>query len=186
LAVLIDQTPWARDEYYDSYNSTDDPIEKARKFLVRCWQAYATRTGGKTGWRHSAAGLCPNMPEQWDKVPGRVFEVATRLKHAQIENKDAIELIEKYNHPDVFIYADPPYVTNTRASKIYACEIDDDYHMRMLNALKKHQGNVIISGYDNELYNEHLSNWHIEHKKASVENGATRIETIWMNYDPNQ
>ena len=46
LAALIEMTPWARDEYLESYYKTGDELEDARRFLVRCWQAYGTRTGG--------------------------------------------------------------------------------------------------------------------------------------------
>lgn len=38
LAALIELTPWARDEYYSSYEKTGEPLEDARRFLVRCWQ----------------------------------------------------------------------------------------------------------------------------------------------------
>jgi len=37
LARLIEFTPWARDEYYESYHRTGDNLEDARRFLVRCW-----------------------------------------------------------------------------------------------------------------------------------------------------
>src|SRR5690554_1056987 len=40
LAALIEMTPWARDEYYASYEKTGDSLEDARRFLVRCWQAF--------------------------------------------------------------------------------------------------------------------------------------------------
>ena len=39
LARLIELTPWARDEYLQSYEKTGDSLEDARRFLVRCWQA---------------------------------------------------------------------------------------------------------------------------------------------------
>jgi DNA adenine methylase len=41
----------------------------------------------------------------------------------------------------------------------------------------------MISGYENDLYNDYLSGWNKEHKHTSAENGLPRTETIWMNYD---
>lgn len=181
LANVIELTPWAREEYQSSYESTDDEVEKARRFLVRCWQAFATRTGYKTGWRHSATGKAPNMPEQWSKVPDRVFEVADRLKHAQIECMDALELIKKYNHPEVLIYADPPYVQSTRNKGIYSHDMTNEQHVELLEFLQEHSGPVIISGYDSNLYNDVLKNWQVIRKSAATEKGQSKTEVLWIN-----
>ena len=183
LANLINLTPWGRDEYMASYELTGDSVEDARRFLVRCWQAFATRTGYKTGWRHSAQGLCPNMPEQWAKVPSRVMEVAERLKHVQIENMDAINLIEKYNHETVLIYADPPYTLDTRAGGIYANDMTETDHIRLLGALKNHKGPCILSGYENPLYSEHLKGWRVIKRNAATEKGQSKTEILWLNYE---
>ena len=181
LRELIELTPWARDEYYDSYSKTGDELEDARRFLVRCWQAFATRTGYRSGWRHSAQGQCPNMPEQWAKVPSRISEVADRLKHVQIENMDAIKLITKYNSENVLIYADPPYMPDTRGNGIYACEMTEEQHNQLISALVSHKGSVIISGYDNALYNNRLCGWRKIYKSTSAERGQTKQEVLWLN-----
>jgi DNA adenine methylase len=183
LAALIDLTPWARDEYMSSYELTGNSLEDARRFLVRCWQAFATRTGYRTGWRHSAHGQCPKMPEQWNKVPARVIEVANRLKQVQIENMDAVDLIEKYNYESVLIYADPPYTLDTRSSRIYAHDMEESGHIRLLEALKKHRGSVILSGYENPLYEKHLDSWKVDRKKMVTENGQSKTEVLWMNFE---
>lgn len=72
LAALIECTPWARDEYYASYEQTGNDVEDARRFLVRCWQAFGTMTAARTGWRHSATGRSPVMPQQWNSLPERL------------------------------------------------------------------------------------------------------------------
>lgn len=59
LAALVELTPWARDEYYASYEKSGNDLEDARRFLVRCWQAFGTMTAARTGWRHSATGVRP-------------------------------------------------------------------------------------------------------------------------------
>lgn len=35
----------------------------------------------------------------------------------------------------------------------------DSQHQELLNLLKKHRGKVLLSGYDNDLYNTNLQGW---------------------------
>ena len=182
LCEHISLTPWARDEYLASYTPADkaDELERARVFLVRCWQAFGTRTGLKSGWRNRTTGKSPNEPDTWRQLPERVAVAAARLLDAQIENMDAINLIERYNAPNCLIYADPPYMTETRSKGIYAFECDDDYHTRLLDILDAHRGSVVISGYDHVLYNERLTGWQRIEKEAIAEKGARRKEVLWI------
>ena len=93
---------------------------------------------------------------------------------------EAIKLIERYNAPNCLIYADPPYMPDTRGKYIYTYECDDDYHMRLLDVLERHRGSVLISGYDSPLYNERLSHWQRIEKEARAEKGALRREVLWI------
>ena len=72
LVALVEMTPWARDEYYASYEKTGDAMEDARRFLVRCWQAFGTRTYSKTGWRFDTTGGI-NMPDKWARFPAEII-----------------------------------------------------------------------------------------------------------------
>lgn len=109
-----------------------------------------------------------------------------RLKDVQIENLPAIELIERYNTEDVFIYADPPYLHGTRKNYLYKYEMDDADHIKLLETLIRHPGKVLLSGYDNDLYNSRLQGWKKVSKSTIAEGGAKRVETLWMNYDVGQ
>lgn len=181
LAEQIYYTPWSRSEYYESYERTGDELEDARRFLVRCWQAHATKTNARTGWRHSTTKDGPCMPRQWSNVPERIDMVADRLKNAQIENMPDVELIKKYNNKDVLIYADPPYLLSTRSSRLYKHEMTEEQHVELLSALIEHTGPAILSGYDNDLYNNILTDWKKEVIKASTEKGGSKIEVLWIN-----
>ena len=180
LAALVELTPWARDEYYASYEKSGNDLEDARRFLVRCWQAFGTMTAARTGWRHSATGRSTVMPQQWNGLPDRLAAAAIRLKDAQIENMDAVQLIKKYNDPRCLIYADPPYTPETRRKNIYAEEMTVEQHVQMLEALKAHGGSVVLSGYENELYNDMLQGWRRVEKHALAERGQTRTEIVWI------
>lgn len=182
LAALIEMTPWARDEYCASYEKTGDSLEDARRFLVRCWQAFGTRTDSKTGWRNDiGARKYINMPDQWRKLPNRLLVIADRLKCAQIESQQALEIIQRYRFNYVLIYADPPYPLNTRSGKMYANEMTDEDHIELLEALDKHPGPVLLSGYACQLYDDRLPHWTRRTTKAHAEGGRVREEVLWIN-----
>ncbi|MBS3937160.1 MAG: DNA adenine methylase [Peptococcaceae bacterium] len=180
LATAMQTTPWARSEYYASYGMTSDSVENARRFLVRCWQAHATRLGVRTGWRHSVAIQSPSCSSQWRQLPNRIEQARARLMEAQIECMDALKLIAKYNHKDVLIYADPPYMPNTRQRGIYATEMKDSDHVNLLEALMRHRGSVVVSGYESDLYNSTLSNWTVVKKNVQTERGVSKTECLWI------
>ncbi|MFF2529504.1 DNA adenine methylase [Brevibacillus sp. NPDC058079] len=69
-----------------------------------------------------------------------------------MENRPALQIIGRYRHEDVLIYADPPYILGTRNGEIYGNEMTDDDHSDLLKALNDHPGSVLLSGYANELY----------------------------------
>jgi DNA adenine methylase len=98
----------------------------------------------------------------------------------------AIKIIKRYNTPDVFIYVDPPYPTGTRKPNLYKHEMSDRDHEELLLLLLDHPGKVIISGYENDMYNDFLGEWRKEHKRTQAEAGVIRTETIWLNYTTEQ
>ena len=108
------------------------------------------------------------------------------MKNAQIENLPAVELIKRYDTPDVFMYVDPPYLHGTRKNYLYRHEMEDSEHIELLGVLAKHPGKVLLSGYDNDLYNDMLPGWNKVEKKTQAEAGIPRIETLWMNYEIGQ
>ena len=180
LAALIEMTPWAREEYYASYEKTGDELEDARRFLVRCWQAAYTQTNSRSGWRVGYQGDGGN-PAIWKNLSVRIRSTTDRLRGVQIENRPAAEIIAKSNTPDVLIYADPTYPLDTRSGKMYAEEMTDTDHVLLLEALDAHPGPVLLSGYACELYDSRLKHWRRETKKAQAEKGQTREEVLWIN-----
>lgn len=97
-----------------------------------------------------------------------------------------MELIKRYNTKDVFIYADPPYLLGTRKRNLYKHEMSDEQHIELLEILLGHPGKVLLSGYDNELYNSMLKDWAKVYKNTTAEKGLRRVEVLWMNYNIGQ
>lgn len=186
LKALIENTPYAREEYERAYEKTDDPIEKARRFCVRCWQGFGCSNRYKNGWKSGQQTKSPNPARAWATLTETMDAAKERLAGVQIENLPALEILDRYDTPDVFAYLDPPYMKDTRKGYLYAEEMTDADHFLLLEAVTKHPGRFLISGYDNELYSFYLSGkrWHKVQKQSQVERGLKRVETLWMNYDP--
>lgn len=187
LAGAIEMTPWAREEFYNaiSIEAVDD-VEFARFFAIRCWMTFGARMRVATGWRHTTGAKKdggPANPKMWGRLPQVVYEVAGRLKNAQIENRRAIDLLSVYNGPKILIYADPPYVLSTRTlhGDQYRYEMSDADHEAFLRACCAHQGMILISGYDCELYRNILAGWMIDRVHTTAERGAKREECLWIN-----
>jgi len=181
LARMIEMTPYSRTEYRDSYKSTGDEVEKARRFLVRVWQAYGGKTHCDTSWAHDRTNLV-FRPRYWCKLPERILSIVERLKMAQIENMNALELIELYNRENTLLYIDPPYLKSTRTQLHYKCEfVKDSEHRELLRLCKKHKGYVIISSYNNELYDNELYGWDKRSVRVATNNGGSAEEVIYLS-----
>lgn len=182
LSEAIWLTPFSREEYYAAYNETDNPVEQARRFAVKCWMGFGCGNRYCNGFKTGQQKKSPNPAKAWNNLPETIMLAAERLKGVQIECMPAVELIKRYNTPDVFIYADPPYLPDTRKKCLYKHEMDKKEHEKLLAVLACHPGKIMISGYDNRLYNEMLTGWNRVSKNTQADGGRIRIETLWMNY----
>ncbi len=180
---LIELTPYSRQEYDRAYQETEDPVERARRFCVRCWMGFGCANLYHNGFKSGQQTNSPNPARAWADLPNTMEKAANRLRGVQIENLQALELISRYDTSDVFIYADPPYLHSTRKNYLYKHEMSDKDHEKLLKLLVEHPGKVLLSGYDNDLYNDMLSGWNKVQKNTLAEGGHKRTETLWMNYD---
>ena len=182
LLFALESTPWSRDEYDQSHLLTGDALEDARRFVTRIWQAHASDLAKKTGWKNRGSKQpARGMSVRWQRVPSDLAELAIRLKDAEIENRPAVEVMRRFATKDTLIYADPPYLMETRTQKMYAYEMSVEDHLEMLDALKSHPGPAVISGYENSIYDKHLRRWKkITVKPPKVEKQAVRMEVLWV------
>ena len=183
LARLIELTPFARDEFRDCYEKSDDPIEQARRTIVRYHQSFGTSNSSRNSWKNVQTYGGSRCATMWNYLPAAILECVDRLKEAQIENIDAVELIRRYNDKDTLIYCDPPYLPSLRKKAIYACEMDERKHIELLGALKESRSMVVISGYCSELYNRELKGWHTDTVETTAQFGLHRTEKIWTNFE---
>ena len=188
LAHEIYFTPYARQVYENAFASVpEDSFGKAVNFYIRLNMGHGFRTNGeKVGWKNDVQGRERAYASQdWCNLPDKIIQAAERLRGVQIENKPAVELIKRFNFPNVLIYLDPPYVLNTRHGKQYRYEMNDVGHEELITVSKNHKGPVLISGYESELYNELLKDWHREETTCYSQIGSKRKEILWMNFEPS-
>ncbi|MEK5178233.1 DNA adenine methylase [Paenibacillus odorifer] len=181
LSQAVYWTPYSREEYLSCQAGGDSDLENARQFLVRCWQSIRVKTGTISGWKCRGTPDDSYRVKQWNNLPDKIAAVAERLKDVQIENRPALQVINRYNRSDVLIYADPPYLLETRNGTIYDNEMTDEDHIQLLETLIAHEGPVFLSGYENSLYNELLQGWRREERQQVIETGQSRTEVLWIN-----
>lgn len=189
LQYLILHTLYSREEYQKSVNISPDPIEDARRMTVRLWFGIGGKTRSVPGFRKNISWNGPYNTYEWNDMYSRIGQAASRLKEAQIENMDAVELIRQHNDKDKLIYCDPPYVKSSLVSEHYKYDFTIDNHKVLIEAIKNHKGKVMVSGYESTLYNRELADWPQIRKETKV--GITslkksnRTEVIWCNFQPS-
>lgn len=191
LRSALSLTPYARAEWLKSKKPAKQPVERARRFLVRSWMTYGhTFVSATSGWRNDGLSTIgdgsrrDSCASYWDNLPSQLAGATKRLKQAQIECRDAMEVLPKYNHEDVLLYVDPPYLGSTRNSHVnlYANDLAlEGEHRLLLEQLLAHRGPVLLSGYASPLYDKVLEGWGRYEKPATSARGTTRTEVLWVN-----
>lgn len=190
LARMVMTTPFSREAYNGQFSRTEkteytDNFQLAAGFLIKCWQGHGFRTDKyKVGWKNDVQGR-ERAYALWDwyRLPEWIVDIAERLRMVQIENRPALEVIERFGYEDVFMYLDPPYLLSTRNRKQYRHEMTDADHEELLKLIRQSPAKIMISGYESEMYNDYLQDWRKRQFVSCAEGGKKRVETIWMNYE---
>lgn len=189
LIEAVELTPYARDEFNQAWDVTDDPIERARRIAVRAMMGFgsAGATKGSTGFRIDTRRVHGTAQHLWQKFPVAIAAAGERLSGVLIENRDAIDVMRQHDDVTTLHFVDPPYVHSTRTSPRrggYRHELNDDGHANLIGVLRSLRGMVVLSGYASALYKEQLGDWemHTINARAAGNRGAvTRTECLWMN-----
>lgn len=188
IARKIELTPYSKSEYeFCRKNYSDkkcDEIERARRYLVAIWQGFGGKTYQETSWAHDRTNSV-FRPKYWAELPDRILKIISRLKMAQIENRDALEVIDLYNRKNCLIYADPPYLKSTRRNLHYECEFaSTKEHNEFLDVILRHKGAAIVSSYSNKIYDERLileNGWDKQSIRVQTNAGRSSIECLYLN-----
>lgn len=185
LRRRVELTPFSRAEFEFCWQVSEDPIEEARRMIVRSFQAIGNKDRLKRhGWRTRTAKSLRSPCVAWNGWPESIPDFTLRLRDTIIENLPWQRVVDVYDDPDTLLYLDPPYVLSTRTKslqKVYAHEMDDAGHLELVNRLLTAESMVVLSGYDHPLYNEALRGWVRREKKARAQTNAPRLEVLWLN-----
>lgn len=188
LCRRLDVTPFSRAEFNLAYESTDCPIERCRRLVIRSFMGFGSdgsRLDVSTGFRSTSRNSGTTPAHDWDSYPAALRHIIERLRGVVIESRDAIACMVAHDGPDTLHYIDPPYLSETRQISHrlhgYTHELTNEDHVRLLDEVGKLQGMVLLSGYPSELYTKALASWRTVERLAHADGARPRREVLWIN-----
>jgi len=153
-------TPYSRVEWLSCFDPSDDPIEQARRTLVKSLMSYSANIERKpTGFRIHTKNY-DYLPQRWHEYSDHLKLFTQRLKDVAIDHRDALDVMRENDGPSTLHYVDPPYLTRADMRHGYKHEMKTTIeHSNLLHNLKKLKGFVVLSGYAHELYFDELREW---------------------------
>ena len=198
LKYLLEWTPYSRSEFESAYEHSDDPIEQARRTIIKSFMGFGSaaihsekprgmRTRASTwhtptGFRSNSNRSGTTPAHDWMHYSEHISTFHDRLQGVVIETKPAIDVISNHDREDTLFYVDPPYVLSTRDKGTdYKYEMTDQEHIDLADILHKVKGLVVLSGYDCPLYDRLYSDWRKVAFKAFADGAAPRMECLWLS-----
>lgn len=123
-----------------------------------------------------AIDLDPGVANHWRGVDWLRFETGCGIAWLETQGPRLTA--------DDLVYCDPPYLMRTRRSQVdlYACEMSDADHRRLLAITTRLHCRVMISGYWSHTYEHALCRWRVLRYQAMTRGGGPATEYLWMNY----
>jgi len=173
LERLLRLTPYAHTEYRLAHEPAADPVERARRTIVRSFMGHgsgAVTRGSRHGFRRG------NLTSR-TRVPAAEWVT-------YFDSSDALEVIARYDgYGGVLHYVDPPYPRCVRAERprTYMHEMTDADHRRLAEVLRGCRGMVVLSSYPSPLYDELYPDWRRVVRPARDAAANERTEALWLN-----
>jgi DNA adenine methylase len=191
LRVMLMLTPFARTEFKAAYERHGDPVERARRLVIRSFMGFGSNghnIAASTGFRSNSHRSGTTPAQDWKNYADLMNAFAHRLRGVIIENADAKKVMEQHDGPETLHYVDPPYVHETRsryrtgpAAACYVHEMSDEDHAQLLDFMRGLKGMVILSGYPHALYDDALKDWKRIERVAMADGARERKECLWIN-----
>lgn len=185
LTELLRLTPFAAEEFFSAYDVSENPVERARRTIVRAFMGFGSNgVHRKTGFRSNSNRSGTTPARDWVNYPDALGATVERLRGVVVLNRDAVDVMEAHDGPDTLHYVDPPYMVGTRdKGSDYAHELTDDDHASLLDFLKTLKGKVVLSGYPDQSYDDALEGWRRIDRIALADGAKERTEVLWMNFE---
>lgn len=185
-------TPFSRAEYALSFEVSEDPVEQARRTLVRSFMGHGSnslRREVKSGFRSKSWRSNTGAGVDWMSLPAAMEATVDRLRGVILENRPALEVVQQHDGPETLFYIDPPYPRSVRSNNghgrcaccSYAHEMTDEQHAELGEALQGLRAAVVVSSYPGELYDRLYAGWRRVDREALADHGLARTEVLWIN-----
>lgn len=206
LVHMLTYTPYSRELYEENLEAltSENPgadfegreIEWACAFYVGSRMALSGVIGND--WGYAIKDI--SQPDAFARSVDILKRFAARLKHVQVEHRDARHVIRTHDGRNLLMYCDPPYPNDSRRAGEYTCEMSNEDHEELLDILLASPAMILLSSYPSEMYMDKLGSagWTRETKditcsaaarvKGSGLQGAgavtekqMRTEVLWRN-----
>lgn len=184
LISALRLTPFSRAEFDLAFQLVDDPVEAARRLVIRSFMGFGSNAQRRTrnGFRANCNRSGTPPASDWANYPEALSATVARFARVVIENRPALEVMAQQDSAETLFYVDPPYLPETRdAGGDYAFELTPDDHLELLAALAKLKGMVVLSGYPSPVYDAALPGWRRVERGALADGARERVEVLWLN-----
>lgn len=196
LLESLRRTPFARTEFKAAYEMAEEPVERARRLIVRSFMGFGSNShacvasgAGSTGFRSNAHRNGTTPARDWANYPTALEVLVERLTGVFVENRPALEVMSQHDRSDTLHYVDPPYLPETRGiaragggmRALYRHDLTVAQHEDLLRHLREMHGMVVLSGYPAPLYDEVLPDWRRVQIASFADGARPRTEVLWIN-----
>lgn len=163
-----------------------DKLKRAWAVWVLAAQSFSSMLDGTWGYDKLKGTTSQKIA---NKREGFTEDLAIRIQNVQIENTDALRIIESRDYKDAFIYCDPPYFNSDCGH--YDGYSKEDFE-NLLKLLSRIKGKFLMSSYPSDILTNYTKQnaWFTKsiEQKVSVANGTgkpgkKKIEVLTANYD---
>lgn len=183
LRELLHVTPFARAEFALAYEPSEDPVERARRLIIRSFMGFGSNGHArKTGFRSNSNRIGTTPAQDWRNYPECLEAMIDRFRGVVIESAPAIKVMPTHDSAATLFFIDPPYLADTRdRGSDYTHEMDDEDHLELLAAIRTLTGMVVLCGYPSPIYDEALPSWRRIETAAHADGARPRTEVLWLN-----
>jgi DNA adenine methylase len=199
LQRKLEWTPYANAELVLSREVATDPVERARRMLIRSFmgievagvKAKNSGSSQKSGLRMGNVDLrrldqdgkrtFRNCANDWFNWKQALPTLRDRLARVMIYERDALEFIRLMDAPDCLLYIDPTYHHSARSDTRYVVEFRE--HTDLVTVLLGLSSMVLLSGYPNQDYKPlEIAGWkRVQRSYRANMSLDRRTECLWIS-----
>lgn len=142
----------------NSSNNYDDYLDKAVNEFV-------LRKMSKSESKKSYA----NKKIKWNIILDEIVQIKHRLQETFITNKEALEVLQKFNNKENIIYCNLPI------------DLREQQYNKIAHSLNNSTSKILITCEDQKICKKYFSNWKCIKKMLQKKN-KKKLECVWKNY----